>query len=525
MGLWYGLLGQHAGVAWLGLAVGIAACGGTTRRASGSTDSGADGGTNAGGAGGGDGFEYDCGDAVLEFGEECDDGNSEDGDGCTAECRMEPSTCGNGLREGSEACDDGNSLSGDGCSADCKSDESCGNGQVDFWVGEHCDDANVLSGDGCDSTCQVEEIAASGCGDFTVDDDEECDDGNARSNDGCSSGCTVEQPTWREIETTAHPPSVSDAAMAYYPSIDRTVLVSDGECWLFDGSDWVRHATMTTAGSEAMAFGTLYDGVLLFGGDDGSESGSSASLLFTGLAWREIATEDVPPARMSHAMAYDSARARAVVFGGCSGRSCLPWLRDTWEYDGTTWVERDLAEAPSGRSGHAMAYAAAVGQVVLFGGWNSIGMIDAYFDDTWSYDGNEWIELSTTRAPSPRISPAMAYDEHRQHLILFGGYEHNTGYLGDTWEYMAPGWEEITPATSPTGRSLQSMTYDTLRNRVLLYGGCAEGTQDCFTDTWVFRWESDWPDEICGNGADDDQDGFADCADPDCFGPACPAGR
>ena len=31
-----------------------------------------------------------CGDGILEFGEECDDGNNDDGDGCSAVCTLEP---------------------------------------------------------------------------------------------------------------------------------------------------------------------------------------------------------------------------------------------------------------------------------------------------------------------------------------------------------------------------------------------------------------------------------------------------
>ena len=41
-------------------------------------------------------------------------------------------------------------------------------------------------------------------------------------------------------------------------------------------------------------------------------------------------------------------------------------------------------------------------------------------------------------------------------------------------------------------------------------------------DTWEYYWSSDWPDEICDNGVDDDGDGAVDCADPDCAGiPPC----
>ena len=59
-----------------------------------------------------------CGDWVKAPSEECDDGNQDDGDGCTAACRL--ARCGDGhLWVGVEACDDGDDVDGDGCNTDC----------------------------------------------------------------------------------------------------------------------------------------------------------------------------------------------------------------------------------------------------------------------------------------------------------------------------------------------------------------------------------------------------------------------
>ncbi len=62
-----------------------------------------------------------CGNGVLEAGEQCDDGNTVSGDGCSSTCQIEqPAVCGNGVLEAGEQCDDGNNVSGDGCSATCQ---------------------------------------------------------------------------------------------------------------------------------------------------------------------------------------------------------------------------------------------------------------------------------------------------------------------------------------------------------------------------------------------------------------------
>ena len=61
-----------------------------------------------------------CGDGIVDSGEQCDDGNNIDGDGCSADCQREPTpACGDGNLDPGEQCDDGNTVAGDGCSATC----------------------------------------------------------------------------------------------------------------------------------------------------------------------------------------------------------------------------------------------------------------------------------------------------------------------------------------------------------------------------------------------------------------------
>ena|SRR3989344_487055 len=66
-----------------------------------------------------------CGDGTLDAGEQCDDGNTTNGDGCSAQCTIEQDEpqCGDGTLDAGEQCDDGNTTNGDGCSAQCKEEE------------------------------------------------------------------------------------------------------------------------------------------------------------------------------------------------------------------------------------------------------------------------------------------------------------------------------------------------------------------------------------------------------------------
>jgi cysteine-rich repeat protein len=131
--------------------------------------------------------EGDCGNGVVEENEQCDDGNRNDGDGCSASCSLEvTSGCGDGVQGEGEECDDGNTTAGDGCSETCQNEggTSCGNGNVDD--GEECDDGNTSSGDGCSATCESEPF----CGNGIPEAGEECDDENDLPYDGCEDDCT-----------------------------------------------------------------------------------------------------------------------------------------------------------------------------------------------------------------------------------------------------------------------------------------------------------------------------------------------
>jgi cysteine-rich repeat protein len=87
----------------------------------------------------------------------------------------------------------------------------CGDGMVQWELGETCDDGNPWWGDGCNEYCWVEsgwwcpsyggpcyyEGYQGYCGDGIVQWQlgEECDDGNWYDGDGCSSWCTWEDYT------------------------------------------------------------------------------------------------------------------------------------------------------------------------------------------------------------------------------------------------------------------------------------------------------------------------------------------
>jgi hypothetical protein len=218
-------------------------------------------------------------------------------------------------------------------------------------------------------------------------------------------------------------------------------------------------------------------------------------------------------------MAYDAKRQRVVLFGGTVGGS---WgeQQDTWEYDGTDWVQMSPVSSPEARSAAAMAYDAAQGKIVLYGGQRLPNM----YADTWEYDGVDWVRTSPPVETPFGSGFSMAYDEPRSRAVMFGGSQGGGIELDGTWEYDGVNWLHINLGTSPAGRHSHSMAYDVARRKVVLFGG--HDAADLFSDTWTYGFDSSFPDELCYNGIDDDGDGLFDCADPDCtLWPSCQPGE
>jgi cysteine-rich repeat protein len=143
----------------------------------------------AGGAGGaaGDGgivVPVTCGNGVKDPGEQCDDGNDKNGDGCNATCRF---TC---LNAGdTQGCNDGDFCDGPNL---CDDNHHCLPSTGPAADGTPCGDSEKCQSGKCLP-------ASADCGDGLIErPDEECEDGNNVNGDGCDScrfSCVSTDPT------------------------------------------------------------------------------------------------------------------------------------------------------------------------------------------------------------------------------------------------------------------------------------------------------------------------------------------
>jgi hypothetical protein len=172
---------------------------------------------------------------------------------------------------------------------------------------------------------------------------------------------------------------------------------------------------------------------------------------------------DQPSPRQLAAMAYDSMRGRAVLFGGHGPDA----LGDTWEWDGHRWFPVVGAGfPPPARSGASMAFDAARGVVVMFGGVDLGGTV---LEDTWEWDGATWVEVTGAASPPARERAAMAYDPERARIVLYGGTD-GTIPLRDTWIWDGETWAAEPCVVSCPGRRTEA-SFVWSGTRLQLMGG------------------------------------------------------
>ena len=189
----------------------------------------------------------------------------------------------------------------------------------------------------------------------------------------------------------------------------------------------------------AMVYDAARSRVLVFGGR--TKSGANDVFLndlwaWDGSTWSHITTSVAPPARGDMLLTYDAARQRVVLYGGADESGLLT---DTWEWDGTAWTQK-ATSGPPARKHFGGGYDAARGRTVVYGG---LTLADVALTDTWEWDGTSWTQRASTR-PSPLDAPTQAvFDTGRNALLMVVG-AFSTG-PSETWQWNGANWSVVGP--------------------------------------------------------------------------------
>jgi hypothetical protein len=240
-------------------------------------------------------------------------------------------------------------------------------------------------------------------------------------------------------------------------------------------------------GAAFCAFGN--GSMLLFGGDSGAgRLGDTWRYDIGSNTWTQISGPG-PSARRWAAMTLHGATGTVILHGG---QTATGTAGDTWAFAGGSWTQM-VGVGPSARSNHVMAYDPVRQRSVLFGGLN--------LQDTWEWTGTSWIQRLLTAGPSWRNFAGMAYDERRNVMMVLGGATAGDGYSNQIWELGAGAWT-LSPVTLPFGRWGASFAYDRSRGRTVMFGGLQQGPSGPQPRNDVFEWDgvtSTWTGRTVAN--------------------------
>ena len=196
--------------------------------------------------------------------------------------------------------------------------------------------------------------------------------------------------------------------------------------------------------------------------------------------WTQLHPTTTPVGRYDPAFVNDTADGYLVLFGGVSA-TCTTWYEycnDTWAFKAGAWTQLAPSTTPQAREEAGIAYDAAAGSVIMFGGSSYTGNLN----DTWSFAGGNWTQLHPLHSPNTPTPDGLTYDVRDQELVYTSAQNYSGPFLEYTWVYSAADWSQVT-ASGPPERLGEGITYDGADGYVVFFGGVQYSPVD---DTWNF---------------------------------------
>lgn len=197
------------------------------------------------------------------------------------------------------------------------------------------------------------------------------------------------------------------------------------------------------------------------------------------LVTRSSHVQEGPDPRAHHQVVYHAGEERVYLIGGSTRRGDgYHYFDDMWSWDGKDWVA--VSTLPFPRSSHRVVYHAARNSLILFGG----GFARAVRAEgvLWEWKNGEWKAVGGN-LQAGLSEPGMCYDRRRERVVIFGGWDATSKYRGETWEWAGEEFANVD-STGPSPRAGHAFLYDPVRQRCLMFGG--RNDEGYLDDTWAW---------------------------------------
>lgn len=276
------------------------------------------------------------------------------------------------------------------------------------------------------------------------------------------------------------PSARANAAFAF--DVDRRVMVLFGggttnvlsgldDTWTWDGQAWTeQHPVHRPRGTSyaAMAYDVIHHRMVLYEPAPG-ESAFPQTWTWDGADWTQESPVHTPPTRIEAAMASDPTRGGVVLVGGTSSGD----RSDVWAWNGADWTQVAQDGGPIFGAAHAVVVSPKGGSLLVVGNAR-----------TYKFEAGAWAPYGSGDLPSGSYYVGnVAYDTGGTQPVGFVRF----GDHGETWAWL-PGrdlsWTVLNPPCSPPARWANAfrpaMAFDDWRGELVLFGGRGRN------DTWTF---------------------------------------
>lgn len=318
------------------------------------------------------------------------------------------------------------------------------------------------------------------------------------------------------------------------------------ETWAWTGGRWVQRFPLNSPpgrSGHVMVYDSKRGRIVMFGGrgqkqsteDDAAFTFFNDTWVYENNDWRKLETANSPSPRYFAGASYDRVRDCIVLFGGNVATSDVDSddpVYDTWEFDGTNWIsvggtQPQVAKANLGydiarNTTYMLAvndkletqmyeYSAArvwekrtptslppcvnEGAMAYLSWPRKLGLVyvgglcttdQSTAEKVYLWDGANWIDYPTNLTISRATGMAIAFDNVREELVMFGGQLIFSSIRSTTYT-LDSNWRFQFNALKPTARSQMVFRADPVHNAIWLYGGLNEYGDTYNEEFWGYR--------------------------------------